>query len=191
MRCSISLSVSLHSLVWRPLRGWTSEKRLLKKQVVWVLAHSLPVVLPEGLPWKQGVWQALGGSATAAGTSFLTAWWRHHRHTMHNNNNYWRKKMRSDSVNCCVAQMFISNLVKHPGIFPRRIQGTILQGDFLPIQILSIPGGNTLINYSLNRMRPLWNEACLCVFYLFIYIFFTSRWHERAVMRGGLNQQLL
>lgn len=111
-------SLSVHLVVWRPLRGWTSEERLLKKQVVWVLAHSLPVVLPEGLPWKQGVWQAPGGSATAAGTSFLTAWWRHHCHTMHNNNNYWRKKIWSDNVNCCVAEMFISRLVKHPGIFP-------------------------------------------------------------------------
>lgn len=88
----LQCSLFLHLVVWRPLWGWTSEERLLKKQVVWVLAHSLPVVLPEGLPWKQGVWQALGGSATAAGTSFLTAWWRHHCHTMHNNNNYWRKK---------------------------------------------------------------------------------------------------
>lgn len=90
--CSVR-SPSLHLVVWRPLQGWTSEEWLLKKQVVWVLAHSLPVVLPEGLPWKQGVWQALGGSATAAGTSFLTAWWRHHCHTMHNNNYYWRKNM--------------------------------------------------------------------------------------------------
>lgn len=94
---SLSLSLSLHLVVWRPLQGWTSERRLLKKQVVWVLAHSLPVVLPEGLPWKQGVWQAPGGSATAAGTSFLTAWWRHHCHNaMHsnnNNNNYWRKNV--------------------------------------------------------------------------------------------------
>lgn len=33
------------------------------------------------------------------------------------------RKMWSDNVNCCVAQMFISKLVKHPGIFPNHTQG--------------------------------------------------------------------
>ncbi len=68
--------------IWRfsltPASGLHIRK---KKQVVGVLAHSLPMVLPEGLPWKQGVRQALGGPATAAGTSFLTGWWRHQLHT--------------------------------------------------------------------------------------------------------------
>lgn len=161
--CSV-LSLSLHLVVWRPLWGWTSEERLLKKQVVWVLAHSLPVVLPEGLPWKQGVWQALGGSATAAGTSFLTGWWRHHCHTMHNNNNNnWRKKMWSDNVNCCVAQMFISKLVKHSGTFPTAFGDHIAECLCLP-RLAVFPGDNKLINNSLNTITPLWRgNSCACV----------------------------
>lgn len=40
-------------------------------------------------------------------------------------------KIWSDNVNCCVAQMFISKLVKHPGIFSPLHSGTILHSDFL------------------------------------------------------------
>lgn len=62
LACSLTPASGLHIM----------ERERKKKQVVGVLAHSLPMVLPEGLPWKQGVRQALGGPATAAGTSFLT-----------------------------------------------------------------------------------------------------------------------
>lgn len=56
-----------------------------------------------------------GGPATAAGSSFLTAWWRHQLHTQQNNN-YWRKTERENdasSVNCCVDEMFISEFGDH------------------------------------------------------------------------------
>ncbi len=107
-----------------------------KKQVVGVLAHSLPMVLPEGLPWKQGARQALGGPATAAGTSFLTGWWRHQLHTKQNNN-YWRRKREGEndasSVNCCVDEMFISEFGEH-------IQGPYCLFSNLQRFEVSIPG---------------------------------------------------
>lgn len=114
MYCS---TLTIWLVVLTPASGLhIMERKKKKKQVVGVLAHSLPMVLPEGLPWKQGVRQALGGPATAAGTSFLTGWWRHQLHT-EQNNNYWREKREKEndasSVNCCVDEMFISEFGEH------------------------------------------------------------------------------
>ena len=48
-----------------------------------------------------------------------------------------KKKMWSDNVNCCVAQMFISRLVKHPGIFPTAFGDHIARR--LPLLRLAVP----------------------------------------------------
>ncbi len=72
------------------------------------------------------------------------------------------KKMWSDNVNCCVAQMFISKLVKHPGIFPTALGDHIAQ--WLPLlRSVPFPGENTLINNSLNMITPLWRGAYVCL----------------------------
>ncbi len=71
-----------------------------------------------------------------------------------------KKKMWSDNVNCCVAQMFISQLVKHPGIFPTAFRDHT--APWLPLQrFTALPGENTLIN---NFLKNLWRElyVCLC-----------------------------
>lgn len=73
------------------------------------------------------------------------------------------KKIWSDNVNCCVAEMFISGLVKHPGIFPTTFRDHIAQ--WLPlVRFVRVPGESTLINNSLNMITPLWRGAYVCLF---------------------------
>lgn len=72
------------------------------------------------------------------------------------------KKIWSDNVNCCVAEMFISRLVKHPGIFLTTFGDHIAQ--WLPlVRCITVPGGNILINNSLNMITLLRRPACVCV----------------------------
>lgn len=99
------------------------------------------------------------------------------------------KKMWSDNVNCCVAQMFISQLVKHPGIFPTAFRDHTAQ--WLPLlRSIALPRENVLINNSLKMITPLWREVCVCLCVHAQYVCM-SRWHKCASVHSDPNQQLL